>query len=95
MSGLRVVLFTTRSDTSGRERLGAYLPDGRLVDLQAGHMAMRGGPSPFLRDRTSFTFGAGRASAAAEQVLAWVATQDPPGVLVPERNVHVTEPLRA
>ncbi|GEM_PF-4642776 len=95
MAGARVVLFITRSDPQGRERLGAYLPDGRLVDLQAGHMAMRGVPSPFLRDRTAFTFGAGPAAATVEQVLAWVASQQPPGVLVPDRNVQVTEPLRA
>jgi hypothetical protein len=94
MAGPRVVLFTTRTDPQCRERLGAYLPDGRLVDLQAGHMAMRGVPSPFLRDRTAFTFGAGPAAATAEHVLAWVATEQPPGVVVPERNVHVTEPVR-
>lgn len=95
MPAPRIVLFVTTTDPASRERLGAYLPDGRLVDLQAGHMAMRGVPSPFLRDRTAFTFGTLRAVQAAEQVLDWVGSENPPGVCVPERNVQVTEPLRA
>ncbi|MEA3202244.1 MAG: hypothetical protein QOE90_3672 [Thermoplasmata archaeon] len=94
MAGPRVVLFTTKTDPQARERIGAYLPDGRLVDLQAGHMAMRGVPSPFLRDRTSFTFGAMPAAQCVDQVLAWVTSQEPPGVVVPERNAVVREPLR-
>lgn len=94
-SVVRVVLFTTKTDPASRERLGAYLADGRLVDLQAAHMAMRGVPSPYFRDRTSYTFGAGPAAAAAQSVLTWVTTQEPPGVVVPERNAVVREPLRA
>jgi hypothetical protein len=89
----KVVLFVTRSDPQSRERLGGYLPDGNLVDLQTGHMAMKGGPSPFLRDRTAFTYGLDGALAAAREVLAWVDTERPPGVIVPERNARVVEPI--
>lgn len=36
-----------------RTRLGARLPDGRLLDLQAAHLALRGSTSPHLRDAVS------------------------------------------
>jgi len=93
MGAPRLVLFTTKTDPMSRERLGGFLGDGHLVDLQSAHVAMHGHPSPYLRDRTAFAFGREPALATVVDVLAWVDSQRPPGVMVPERNANVLAPL--
>lgn len=76
----KVVVFVLKADPNPVERLGAFLPDGCLVDLQSAHLSMRGRPSPLLRDRTSFRVANGEASAVAREVLAWVDSQRAPGL---------------
>ena len=60
-------------------RLVARLPDGRLLDLQAAHVALRGVPSPHLRNPTALRLAASygddlvRELAAAAPKIALVA----------------------
>lgn len=61
-------------------RLLARLPDGRLLDLQAAHVALRGAPSPHLRSPTALRLAASygedlvRELAAAAPTTALVAS---------------------
>lgn len=89
MTPPRVVVFVLNADPNPVERLGAYLPDGSLVDLQAAHMSMRGRPAPLLRDRTSFRLGAADARSLAQEVIAWVDSQRPPGTALKAELVRV------
>lgn len=88
---LRVVIYTLKAEPNPVERLGAFLADGHLVDLQAAHMSMRGRPAPLFRDRTSFRLANGDALALAQDVLAWVATQRPPGTCLKPELVRVVD----
>lgn len=72
-------MFVLKADPNPVERLGAHLADGSIVDLQAAHMSMLGRPSPLFRDRTAFRLKNAEALRVAEDVLAWVATERPPG----------------
>ena len=38
--------------------VGAKLPDGTVVDLQAAHVKMHGAPSPHFKDSVSFRLAA-------------------------------------
>ena len=87
----RVVVFVLPSDPKAVERLGAFLPDGCLVDLQTAHMSMRGRPAPLFRDRTSFRLGAADAHALVREVVAWVDTQRPPGTALRADLVRVVD----
>ena len=40
------------------QSVGAKLADGTVVDLQAAHVAMKGTPSPHLKDAVSFRLAA-------------------------------------
>lgn len=61
-------------------RLFARLPDGRLLDLQAAHIALRGAPSPHFRSPTALRLAASygddlvRELAAAAPKIALVAS---------------------
>lgn len=79
----RVVLFSLKADPNPVERLGSFLPDGSLVDLQAAHLSMRGRPSAYLRDCTAFRLGGEGSRAIIQEVLAWVETQRAPGTALP------------
>lgn len=48
----------TRLVRDSGPRLCVRLPDGRLLDLQAAHVATRGSLSPHLRDAVSFRLAA-------------------------------------
>lgn len=87
------MMFTLKADPNPVERLGAFLPDGCLVDLQAAHLSMRGHVSPFLRDRTAFRLGGEGARALARDVLGWVDTQRAPGTALPADRARVLEEL--
>lgn len=50
-------------------RLCARLPDGRLLDLQAAHVAMRGSQSPHLRDGMSFRLAAAYGHDLVEELV--------------------------
>lgn len=43
---------------AAQPRLAARLPDGRLLDLQAAHVAVHGRSSPHLHDIASFRLAA-------------------------------------
>ena len=88
---LRVVVFVLPADPNPVERLGAFLPDGCLVDLQAAHMSMRGRPAPLFRDRTSFRLGGTDAMRLAREVVGWVDTQRPPGTALRADLVRVVD----
>ena len=87
----RIVVFVLNADPKAVERLGAFLSDGCLVDLQAAHMSMRGHPSPLLRDRTAFRLVAKDAAALAREVVAWVDTQRAPGTALDAKLVRVVD----
>lgn len=89
----RVVTFCLHADPSPMERLGAFLPDGCLVDLQAAHLSMRGHTSPLLRDSAAFGHGGGAARALAVEILAWVDTQRAPGTALPPDKARILEEL--
>lgn len=61
-------------------RLVAKLSDGRLLDLQAAHIALRGVPSPHLRSPTALRLAASygddlvRELTAAAPTIALVAS---------------------
>lgn len=50
--------------------LCARLPDGRLLDLQAAHVAMRGAQSPHLRDPTSLRLSAAYGNDLVTELVA-------------------------
>lgn len=87
----RIVVFVLNADPKGVERLGAFLADGCLVDLQAAHMSMRGTPSPLLRDRTAFRLANDGARGLAREIVAWVETQRPPGTALKADLVRVVD----
>ena len=87
----RVVLFALKADPNPVERLGSFLPDGSLVDLQAAHLSMRGRPSAFLRDRTAYRLGGEGARAILHEVLAWVETQRAPGTALPAEKARLLD----
>ncbi|HVM46265.1 MAG TPA: hypothetical protein VM582_10045 [Candidatus Thermoplasmatota archaeon] len=87
----RVVLFVLKADPLPVERLGAFLPDGSIVDLQAAHMSMRGRPSPLLRDRTCYCVANSEARALVREIVAWVDTQRAPGTAVSADLVRVVD----
>lgn len=87
----RVVVFVLHADPKAVERLGAFLADGSVVDLQAAHMSMRGRPAPVFRDRTSFRLANAEALALARDVAAWVETQRPPGTALKPDLVRVVD----
>lgn len=92
MFRMDVVPFVHHADPDPQPRLGAMLEDGHtLVDLQAGHFSMRGGPSPWLRDKTTFESGREAARRVAEDVVTWVRSQRPPGVTARMQDVKVVE----
>lgn len=78
----RVVVFVLHADPNPVERLGAPLPDGSLVDLQAAHLSMFGRPSALFRDRTAFRLKNEDALRLAHDVVEWASSQRPPGVVV-------------
>lgn len=86
-----VVVFVLKADPRGVERLGAFLPDGSIVDLQTAHMSMRGRPAAVFRDRTAFRIANAEACALAREVLAWVDTQRPPGTSLKADLVRVVD----
>lgn len=51
-------------------RLALRLPDGRLLDLQAAHVARRGVPSPHFRDATAFRLAASYGVDLARELAA-------------------------
>lgn len=87
----RVVVFVLNADPKGIERLGAFLPDGCLVDLQAAHMSMRGHPSPLFRDRTAYRVANADARKLAAEIVAWVDSQRPPGTALDPKLVRVVD----
>lgn len=87
----RVVVFVLKADPKGVERLGAFLPDGSLVDLQAAHLSMRGRPSPLLRDRTAFRVAHADACSLIRDVVAWVDTERPLGTALDPELVRVVD----
>lgn len=58
-----------RIATESAPRLGARLPDGRVVDLQAAHVALRGSTSPHLRDATSYRLSAAYGNDLVRELL--------------------------
>lgn len=50
--------LVTLPPSSGPARLALRLRDGRLLDLQAAHVALRGSPSPHLRNATALRLAA-------------------------------------
>jgi len=50
--------------------LALRLPDGRLLDLQRAHMALRGAPSPHLRDATSLRLAASYGRELVQELAA-------------------------
>ncbi|HUR67693.1 MAG TPA: hypothetical protein VM370_00475 [Candidatus Thermoplasmatota archaeon] len=87
----RIVLFCLRADPHPVERLGAFLPDGCLVDLQTAHMSMRGRPAPLFRDRTSFRLASEDARRLAREVLAWVDSQRAPGTALDPKLARIVD----
>lgn len=87
----RIVVFVLRADPKGVERLGAFLADGSVVDLQAAHMSMRGRPAPVFRDRTSLRLANAEAMALAHEVTGWVDSQRPPGTALNADLVRVVD----
>lgn len=49
--------------------VGARLPDGRIVDLQASHVRLHGKPSPHLRDPASFRLSAAYGADLARELI--------------------------
>lgn len=78
----RVFVFVLRTDPHGVERLGAFLKDGSIVDLQAAHLSMRGRPCALFRDRTAFRLKNEEALRLAHDVVTWVDTERPPGTVL-------------
>lgn len=87
----RIVVFVLNADPKCIERLGAFLPDGCLVDLQAAHMSMRGRPSAVFRDRTSFRLANDEARTLAGEIVAWVDTQRAPGTALKADLIRVVD----
>lgn len=87
----RVIVYTLKAEPNPVERLGAFLPDGCLVDLQAAHMSMRGRPAPLFRDRTSYRLAREDACALAQEVLTWVDSQRPPGTALKPELIRVVD----
>lgn len=85
-----LVRFVLTADPERMARLGAKLPDGAtIVDLQAGHFAMRGAPSPHFRDTSSFRLAGAHAADVADEVVDWVTSQRPPGTTARVDDVRI------
>ena len=85
-----VFSFVALSDPERRERLGAKLQDGRIVDLQAAYFSMTGAPSPFLATPETFRLGGPRGGEVAEEVVRWTESERAPGTTLdaPAAEVH-------
>lgn len=51
------------------QSIGARLSDGRVIDLQQAHVALRGKPSPHLRDATAFRLSAAYGHDLARELI--------------------------
>lgn len=56
---------------AGSKGVGAKLPDGRVVDLQAAHVELKGSMSPHLRDALSFRLSASYGASVATELVRW------------------------
>ncbi len=88
-----VFSFVALSDPDRRERLGATLPDGRIVDLQAAHFSMTGTPSPLLASPSTFRFGGPRGAEIAEEVVRWIESEHAPGTTLPMSDAELHEAI--
>lgn len=61
-------------------RLGAKLSDGRIIDLQAAHVAFKGTMSPHLRDAISFRLSASYGAGVATELVRWALAGNHPVV---------------
>lgn len=63
----QIVRFTPAG--GDRPRVGALLPDGVIIDLQAVHLALKGTTSPHLRDVSDFRLAAAYGKDLAEELV--------------------------
>jgi hypothetical protein len=90
---MRIVPFVQASDPHHLPRLGAVLEDDTLVDLQAGHFAMTGRPATLFADADAFARSGGAGVELAARVVAWVASQRPPGTTTTLGAVRALAPV--
>ena len=87
---MKVIRFVARADPNPMPRLGAALPQGRVVDLQAAHFAMTGAPNPTLQGPESLLANGG-APDLVRRVAEWALTQDAPGTTLAQEGVRVLD----
>lgn len=86
-------LLTFASEDAA-QHIGTLTDDnGTIAVLQAGARAMDGAPSPFFTDMLAFLQGGTQAREKAQAVIEYVATQNPPGVLVSVDDVTLLAPV--
>lgn len=87
--------FVLRADPYSMPRLGALLPDERtLVDLQAAHFSMTEAPLPAFRDMDAYRQAGEHADELLRKVVAWAASQRPPGVFASLDAVRILDEKR-
>lgn len=87
---MKVIRFVAHADPDPMPRLGAALPGGKVVDLQAAHFAMTGAPNPHLRDPEELK-ASDHGADLVRRVAEWARSQDAPGTTVPQESVRVLE----
>ncbi len=87
---MKVIRFVAHADPNPMPRLGAALPEGNVVDLQAAHFAMTGAPHPGLRGEGQARSGQPGAD-LVRKVAEWATSQDVPGTTVPQESVRVLD----
>lgn len=87
-----MIRFVHRADPLPQPRLGALIDDdSAVVDLQAAHLSMRGGVSPWFRDEETWRSGGESAREVAASVVEWVKSQRPPGTLARTKDVKLLQ----
>ena len=88
---MKLATFTAAGEAEAH--IGALLPDGAtLVDLR-GAARLHGVDDLYFVDMLTFLDAGPAARDAAESVLEFAATQDPPGVLKPLSQVRLLAPV--
>lgn len=88
---MRLVTFL---DARGERNIGVLAgEDTEIIVLQAGALAKDNAASPHFTSMLAFLEGGERAREEAREIVAYVASQAPPGAVVPREEVTLLAPV--